>query len=112
MSALSEGGRLKVWFWSGRDPVSLDDLEFVVASSSRKAIQGYSARLRLPKPDHGQYHVLKMTHEACDVALGRPGHVFWRDREISHEWRSETELDAVRRTSKAQHGTGTPLHRP
>jgi hypothetical protein len=48
LSALSEGGRLKVWFWPGRDPVSLDNLEFVIASPSRKAIQGQSARLRRP----------------------------------------------------------------
>jgi len=106
----SEAGRLKVWFWSGRDPVSLDDLEFVVASPSRKAIQGHSARLRLPKPDH--YRLLKPTDEACDVALGRPGHVFWRDREVSREWRSGTELAGLREASTAQHGTGTPLHRP
>lgn len=111
-----EGRRLKVWTWGGRDPVSLHDLEFVTAVFAKGDLQAASARLRLPKPNFGDYALVKPNDPRFDVAAATQGRVLFRDIESGEQWLDEDHLASLRTTSTATHLQAgrvvPPLHRP
>jgi hypothetical protein len=95
--AKREAARLSVWRWSGRDRVSLHDLEYLVAANSRPEWRQTVLRVRLP--DWKQAGMLKDSDPRFALAAAEPGHVFWRELGDGTEWRDEAELEELRRTS-------------
>ncbi len=102
---------LKVWFWTGRDRSSLEDLHLLFASRSRGEINAALTRLRLPKPE-GEYVVVNQTDARWAVATTEPERIFWRCTDLGPDWHGEEELDALRARATAVSPNGTPLHRP
>jgi hypothetical protein len=115
-----EEARLKVWSWFGRDPSSLEDLQFVVAVASRKELQQVSVRLSLPSPK--QAARVKPSDPVYAEAVSQPNRLLWinlGDLPFGRsyppfEWSSEEQLADLRRTSTLRHlpGDGIPINRP
>ena len=109
------GRRLKVWCWSGRDAVSLADLEFMVAVASRKELHSARVRLRLPKPWF-EPEAMRPADDGYELAVGNPGRVYWRDPGRHAQWLAEEALQEKRAGGGAyriyQGRLSTPLHRP
>jgi hypothetical protein len=108
------GTRMKVWRWFGRDPSSGFDLEFLVATTSKKDLHRVSVQLGLPK--EADAYLVKASDPAFDVAMERPGHGFWREPGVDVLWQDERALEEFRRTSGVRLLSAgqyrEPLHRP
>ena len=106
--------RMKVWRWFGRDRSSGFDLEFLVATASRKDLHGASVRLGLPK-EKDAYQV-RPGDSAFDAAIATPGLVYWREPGVDVVWQNEAALAEFRRTSGVRVLSAgqysEPLHRP
>lgn len=104
--------RLKVWSWFGRDPSSLEDLQFVIAVASRKELQQASVRLALPCPK--QARLLKPSDPVYAEAVSQPSRLLWMNlgdlplgRSTSAiQWSSEEQLADLRAASTLRHGAG------
>ena len=113
--------RLKIWTWSGRDVVSLSDIELVAAVASRKELHALTTRLRLPKAANDAIYQVKPASREGQLALDHPGRLVWRDI-TDHDapdggWRNEEDLDDLRASSSSlrvdpRGRPSTPLHRP
>jgi hypothetical protein len=106
--------RLSVWHWDGRDRVSLQDLEYLVAASSREEWRQTVMRMHLP--DWRRARTLKEDDPRHQAAATAPGRVFWRELGEVTGWRDEAALEELRRSSTTKQlsaGQYTePVHRP
>jgi hypothetical protein len=105
---------MSVWHWSGRDRISLHDLEYLVAAPSRREWRLVVVRLQLPGwKDAG---TLKAADRRFEVAAAAPGRVFWRDQDQGTSWQDEAALEILRRTSTVRELSAgryaDPVHRP
>ncbi|WP_147251535.1 hypothetical protein [Blastococcus sp. TBT05-19] len=109
-----EVGKLSVWRWFGRDRVSLHDLEYLVAASSRHDWRETVLRMRLP--DWKKAGTVKGSDPCFAVAAAEPGRAFWRELGEGTEWRDEAALEELRRTSTVRELSAgrysEPVHRP
>ena len=112
--------RLKVWSWFGRDPSSLEALQFVVAVASRKELQQVSVRFSLPSPK--QAARLKPSDPAYAEAMAQPDRLLWMglgDLPLGKsrppfEGSSEEQLAGLRAASTLRHvpASGIPVKQP
>jgi hypothetical protein len=106
--------KLSVWYWSGRDRVSLYDLEYLVAAHSRQEWRETVIRMRLP--DWKNAGTVKEGDPRFAVASAQPDRVFWRELGEGTDWRDEVAFDDLRRTSTAEELSAgrlsDPVHRP
>jgi hypothetical protein len=63
--------RLTVWRWSGRDRVSLHDLEFLLPAPSRR--EGREVVLRLRLPDWKAVSTINRRDTSYEVGAAAPG---------------------------------------
>lgn len=114
MAKREAAARLSVWCWSGRDRVSLDDLEYLVAANSRHEWRETVLRLRLP--DWKKAGTVKESDPRFAVAAAEPGRVFWRELGERTGWRDEAAFEQLRRTSTVRELSAgrysDPVHRP
>jgi hypothetical protein len=104
---------LSVWHWSGRDRISLHDLEYLVAAPSRREWRQVVLRMRLPRwKDAG---TLGPADQRFAVAAAAPGRVFWRDADGRTSWQDEAALETLRGTSTVRELSAgryaDPVHR-
>ncbi|MPQ99052.1 hypothetical protein GB931_14200 [Modestobacter sp. I12A-02628] len=113
MAGANDGRRLSVWHWSGRDRVSLYDLEFLVAAGSRHEWRQTVLRLRLP--DWKDAGALAPGDPRTAVAVADPGRLFWRELGASTDWSDEAAFAHLRASSTARELSAgrysDPLHR-
>lgn len=106
--------KLSVWHWSGRDRVSLHDLEYLLAAYSRHQWRETVLRMRLP--DWKQAGTVREADPRFAVAAAEPGRVSWRELGEETEWRDEAAFEGLRRTSTARQLSAglysDPVHRP
>ena len=89
--------RLSAWHWDGRDRLSLHDLEYLVAASSRD--EWRKTVLRMQLPDWKRADRLKESDPRFQAAAATPGRVLWRELGEGPEWRDEAALEELRRGS-------------
>lgn len=92
----------------------MEDLEYLVAATSRHEWRQTVIRLRLP--DWKCAGTIKVSDPRFAVAAAAPGLVLWRELGARTEWLDEAALEELRRTSTLRElGAGRfsePVDRP
>lgn len=91
-------GRLKAWSWWERDPVTLIELAFVIATPRRVAVE--QIRRRLALPGDAPLSRLGSAHSGYASAMRQPCRLLWMTLDHyaarSHKWLTEDQLVALR----------------
>lgn len=105
---------LRVWSWWCHEPSVHDQLVFIVATTSRRELNGTCARLNILAPGHVTY--LRSHESGFGETMRNPGQVLWMPLDNygrqPHHWFLEDQLAAVRSSATAPPaGRGLIRHR-
>jgi hypothetical protein len=94
-------GRLKVWSWWERDPITLAELAFIMATSRKAQVR--QKRDQFGLPGEAFIGALRATQPGYALAVRRPFRLLWMTLDNyaarSHQWLEEEQLRALRESA-------------